>query len=141
MISFHTPTVKFNLPRKQVVKAWLKSVAVAERKQMGALSFIFCSDEELLKVNKEYLQHDYYTDVITFDYTEGNTISGDVFISIDTVRLNADTYQQSFDDELHRVMLHGVLHLCGYTDKNAREQKAMRALEDFYLAIYLSKYY
>jgi rRNA maturation RNase YbeY len=133
MITFHTQTISFSLPQKNAVKKWLKAVAGVEGKRVGEVAFIFCSDEELLFVNRKYLQHDYYTDVITFDYCEGDTLAGDVFVSIDTVRANAGEYRQTFGDELHRVILHGVLHLCGHGDGNAREQKQMRALEDFYL--------
>jgi rRNA maturation RNase YbeY len=133
MISFFTQAVRFDLPQKRTIKNWLKSVAEAEGMQAGTLSIIFCSDEELLAINRQYLQHDYYTDVITFDYTEGKTIAGDIFISLDTVRANAVEYQQTFENELRRVMLHGILHLCGHGDNTAHQQKTMRALEDFYL--------
>jgi rRNA maturation RNase YbeY len=134
MISFHSPTLRFKLSQKTALKKWLKAVAEAESKRMGAVSFIFCSDEELLRINRRYLQHNYYTDVITFDETNGAILAGDVFVGINTVRANADKYKQTFDNELHRVMLHGVLHLCGYADRTPAEQKQMRAKEDFYLA-------
>jgi rRNA maturation RNase YbeY len=135
MISFHSPTRGFNLPHKNAVKKWLKAVAAAEDRKVGELAFIFCSDDELLDINRRYLQHDYYTDVITFDYSEGQTVSGDVFISLDTVCANAGTYRQTVADELRRVMLHGVMHLCGYGDSTPKEQKQMREKEDFYLSV------
>jgi rRNA maturation RNase YbeY len=135
MISFHSPALCFNLPHKNAVKKWLKTVAAAEGRKVGELAFIFCSDDELLDINRRYLQHDYYTDVITFDYCNRQTLSGDIFISIDTVRANAETYCQTFTDELRRVMLHGLLHLCGYLDGTQKEQKQMREKEDFYLSM------
>jgi rRNA maturation RNase YbeY len=134
MLSFFVPTIKFNLPQKRAVRKWLQSLAEAEGKRVGEVAFIFCSDDELLPINRQYLRHDYYTDVITFDYTEGPVLSGDVFISVDTVRANAEAFRQTFDDELHRVMAHGLLHLCGYADATPQEQKQMRTKEDFYLA-------
>ncbi len=133
MISFFTPTIKFDLQHRRTLKNWLKSVAESEGKRVGEVSVIFNSDEELLQLNREFLQHDYYTDVITFDYTTEDLIGGDIFISVDTVRANATEYKQAFDDELHRVMVHGLLHLCGYPDKTPAQQKAMRAREDLYL--------
>ncbi len=95
----------------------------------GHLSFVFCSDEYLLKINQDFLQHDYYTDIITFDYSEGNKISGDLMISIDRIQDNAKQLNLKFDDELSRVMIHGVLHLLGFGDKTAKEEKEMRRLE------------
>ena len=136
MISFFTEDITFNLPRKRQIKHWLKSLVEEEGKKLGALSVIFCSDAYLLKINHQYLQHDYYTDVITFDYTEEDKIAGDIFISLDTVRTNAITYKQAFEKELLRVMVHGVLHLCGYDDKSFSGQKQMRKKENFYLANY-----
>jgi rRNA maturation RNase YbeY len=133
MIRFFTADIKFNLPHKQEVKKWLKSITIAERRKMGELSVIFCSDDYLLQINRQYLQHDYYTDIITFDYTENNVISGDMFISIDRVKANAEEYNQTFDKELRRVMAHGLLHLCGYDDTTEKPRKAIRAAEDKYL--------
>ncbi|MDR2802163.1 MAG: rRNA maturation RNase YbeY [Prevotellaceae bacterium] len=130
MIAFHFLSVKFKLPRRRLLKSWLKALAEAGGKRVGELSVIFCSDEELLSINRRYLQHDYFTDIITFDYSHGNNLSGDMFISYDTVCANAHTYRQSFDNELHRVMAHGLLHLCGYRDATAREQKQMRSMEN-----------
>jgi len=104
-----------------------------ENKIKGELSFIFCSDNYLLNMNKKYLKHNYYTDVITFDYCENNIVSGDVFISVDRIKENALTYKSSFDKELQRVMIHGVLHLVGYKDKTETQQKEMRDKENLYL--------
>lgn len=134
MISFNTEDIKFSLARKRELKQWLKQVATSEGYVLGELSYIFCSDEYLLQINREYLQHDYYTDVITFDYTEGKKISGDIFISIDTVRKNAELYSQSFLSELYRVMVHGLLHLCGYPDAANSEKLLMAAKEDAHLS-------
>jgi rRNA maturation RNase YbeY len=133
MISFHTSALTFNLPQKNAVRKWLHAVAAAEGKKIGELAFIFCDDNDLLEINRRYLRHDYYTDVVTFDYSEPPTLSGDVFISIDTVRANAATYRQTFACELRRVMLHGLLHLCGYNDHSRKEQQQMRKKEDDYL--------
>ena len=104
-----------------------------EKKEVGELNFIFCSDEYILKMNKQYLDHDYYTDVITFNYNEKNKISGDVFISKETVFYNADKYGTTFENELNRVMIHGVLHLIGYNDKSEEDKKVMRTKENYYL--------
>ena len=133
MISFFTEDITFNLSQKQQAKHWLKSLVENEGKKLGTLSVIFCSDAYLLKMNRQYLQHNYYTDVLTFDYTEGEDIVGDIFISLDTVRANAFAYKQIFEKELFRVIAHGVLHLCGYDDKTSSRRKQMREKEDFYL--------
>lgn len=129
-VTFHIQEVDFSLANRRVLKAWLRQLAEAERKDVGALTCIFCSDEYLLSLNKTYLEHDYYTDVITFDYSAGNVISGDIFISIDSVQANAAAYKVSFLSELYRVMAHGVLHLCGYRDATEAERKVMRAKEN-----------
>jgi rRNA maturation RNase YbeY len=135
MIAFYAPSIPFVLPHKTVVKQWLKAVAAAEKKRVGEVSFVFCDDAEVLRINRQYLQHDYYTDVITFDYSVGDVIAGDVFISVDTVQANARRFKQSFEDELNRVMVHGILHLCGYRDGTAAERKQMRAKEDAYVPV------
>ena len=103
--------------------------------RLGDISIIFCSDPYILDINQRYLQHDYFTDIITFDYCEGKVLSGDLFISIDTVRENAAEYGASFEEELNRVMVHGLLHLIGYDDHTPEEQKEMRSKEDYYLSI------
>ena len=104
-----------------------------EGKTFGDISVIFCSDEYLLKINEQYLDHNYYTDIVTFDYVENAVISGDLFISVDRVAENAEKYGNPFIEELHRVIIHGVLHLVGYNDKTVKEQSLMREKEDFYL--------
>jgi len=120
-------------------KNWINFAIEKEKFKCGDLSFIFCFDEYLLKINKEYLNHDYYTDIITFNYVEGNIISGDIFISIDRVRDNAQQYGVSFENELSRVIIHGVLHLIGFDDKDESSQSIMRMKEDEYL-LELSKF-
>ena len=138
MINFFTEDIQFNFKNRRACKRWILSVLEEEKvlknMKFEELSFIFCSDEYLLDMNKKYLGHDYFTDVITFDNSEDNTFSGDVFISIDRVRDNAAIFGQLFIDELHRVIIHGVLHLSGYDDVTEQEQKTMRSKEDYYLA-------
>lgn len=112
---------------------WVSSAVKAEQREGGDINVIFCSDEYLLEINRKYLEHDYYTDIITFDYNFDDVVSGDLFISVDTVRANAKEYGVSFLEELHRVIIHGVLHLIGYNDKTADEQKVMRSKENEYL--------
>ena len=109
---------------------WIRRVASGYGKKCGDIAYIFCSDEKILEVNKAYLQHDYYTDVITFDYTEGDKISGDIFISVDTVRSNAEQFGTDYDEELHRIIIHGVLHLCGINDKGPGEREMMTRHEN-----------
>lgn len=114
---------------------WLKTIILNENKKSGEINYIFCDDEYLLQINQDYLQHDYYTDIITFDYVKGKTISGDIFVSLPRISDNASTHSRNFEDELHRVLAHGILHLCGYKDKTEEEEKEMRSKEDFYLAL------
>ena len=109
---------------------WISKVCLSENHQLGDISIIFCSDEYLLDMNRTHLDHDYYTDIITFDYTDNQIVSGDLFISVDRVRENASDFNVSFQHELHRVMIHGVLHLCGYKDKSDDEEKLMRSKEN-----------
>mgnify|MGYP000273484841 CR=1 FL=1 len=133
-INFFNEDVNIELPEEDKVKNWLLRVAEEEGQQAGALNFIFCSDPYLLDINKRYLQHFYYTDVITFQYHEsGNPIEGDCFISADTVKTNAEAYQISFERELYRVMVHGLLHLLGYNDKSDSEFDLMKEKENYYL--------
>ena len=134
MINF-TSNTNFQLRHKTVLKSWIKEVVGKEGKKMKDLSFIFCDDMELLNKNSKYLNHDTLTDILTFDYSENNNISGDIYISIDRVKENAKTYKVTFENELDRVMIHGVLHLLGYKDKSKKDQKAMREKEDFYLSL------
>ena len=112
---------------------WVEKLILNEEKKVGNINYIFCDDEYLLKVNQDFLNHDYYTDIITFDYVKGKTISGDIFISLTRISENASTLSSGFEKELLRVLAHGVLHLCGYKDKSDEEQKEMRAKEDFYI--------
>ncbi len=110
--------------------AWVKAVAATYGKRVGEVAYVFCDDEEILKVNRQYLKHDYYTDIITFDYCEGDLLSGDLFISLDTVRSNAELFGKTYEDELHRVIIHGILHLVGINDKGPGEREIMEAAED-----------
>jgi probable rRNA maturation factor len=138
-IRFHSEYPRFKPPTPLRLKRWLKTVIHTEKKTPGTLNFIFCSDKYLLDINIQYLQHDYFTDVITFDYTEGKIISGDIFISIDRVKDNAQTEKQTFDIELSRVLVHGVLHLLGYSDKAVSAKALMRKKEDKYLSLIRKK--
>ncbi|WP_294249028.1 rRNA maturation RNase YbeY [uncultured Chryseobacterium sp.] len=127
-----------NLPESVAIdyKAWLEDIILSEGKKPGEISYIFCDDEYLLKVNQDYLQHDYYTDIITFDYVKGRTISGEIFVSLQRISDNASTLSREYEEELRRVLAHGILHLSGYKDKTEAEEKEMREKEDFYLARY-----
>ena len=116
--------------KKRNTTHWIKQTAQRYGKKTGDITYIFCTDERILEVNKQYLQHDYYTDIITFDYTENNTISGDIFISLDTVKSNSEQYQQTYEEELHRVIIHGILHLCGINDKGEGEREIMEKAEN-----------
>ena len=118
---------------------WLEQVVLSEGFELGDINLIFCSDEALLKMNIDFLQHDYYTDIITFDYCEDGVVSGDLFISIDRVVDNSVELNTSYDSELKRVCVHGVLHLCGYKDKSDADEKEMRLKEDFYLQKYVPR--
>ena len=135
MVSYHCEDIRFEFKGKTLNNKWLKMVAESEVKRLGDISIIFCSDPYILDINQRYLQHDYFTDIITFDYCEGKVLSGDMFISIDTVRENAAEYGASFEEERNRVMVHGLLHLIGYDDHTPEEQKEMRSKEDYYLSI------
>lgn len=142
MISYNTDGVKMPAIRRRDTSAWIKQVAASYGKKVGSIAYIFCNDEKILEVNRQYLQHDYYTDIITFDYCEDeevmghkNTISGDLFISLDTVRTNAEQQATTYEEELHRVIIHGVLHLVGINDKGPGEREIMEAAENNALAI------
>lgn len=134
MISYYTQDTDFVFKGKQFNNKWLRMVAESEIKRIGDISIIFCSDNYILEVNMKYLQHDYFTDIITFDYCEGDRLSGDLFISIDSVRENAKFYNTEFNEELNRVMVHGILHLIGYDDHTQKDQKLMRTKENYYLS-------
>lgn len=151
MIRFNSEDIQFNLKNKTRLKAWIVKTIESKRKKTGDISFVFCSDAFLLEMNKEYLNHDTYTDIITFDYSgdvsstarpstplrgaakKEQPISGDIFISIDRVQENADKFLKTFEDELHRVIIHGVLHLLGYKDKTKIAKAEMRKQEDLCL--------
>ncbi len=135
MISYQTDGVKMPAIKRKENSAWVKAVAASYGKKVGEIAYIFCSDDKILEVNRQYLQHDYYTDIITFDYCEGDTISGDLFISLDTVRTNAEQVDATYDEELHRVIIHGILHLCGINDKGPGEREIMEAAENKALAM------
>ena len=150
MITYQTEGVEMPHIKKRETTEWVKAVAQTYGKKVGEIAYIFCSDEKILEVNRQYLQHDYYTDIITFDYTEGNRIAGDLFISLDTVRTNAagdlfisldtvrtnaEQFNAPYDTELHRVIIHGILHLCGINDKGPGEREIMEAAENKALAL------
>ncbi|KKY60528.1 rRNA maturation RNase YbeY [Tannerella forsythia] len=130
MITYTTEDVKMPVFPKRKTSAWIKRVAALHGKTVGDIAYIFCSDEKILDVNRMYLQHDYYTDIITFDYSEDDMISGDLFISLDTVRTNAEKFAVAYDSELYRVIIHGVLHLCGIDDKAPGARAVMERYEN-----------
>ncbi len=138
-IRFHNQEVKFDLQNKNLHKSWIKRCITAHHRITGSVNFIFTSNPGLREMNREYLNHNYYTDVITFDYTEGDIISGDVFISVDQVLINAGIYNQSFQNELRRVMVHGVLHLLGFGDATDPEKERMRKMENEALHLWLKE--
>lgn len=135
MITYQTDGIKMPNIKKRETTAWIRRVAATYDKKVGDVSYIFCNDERILEVNREYLQHDYYTDIITFDYTEDNIISGDLFISLDTVKTNSEQFDTEYNEELHRTIIHGILHLCGINDKGPGEREIMEAAENQALAI------
>ena len=135
MISYNVDGVKMPNIRRRDTSAWIKAVAATYGRKVGEVAYIFVDDEKILEVNRQYLQHDYYTDIITFDYTEDDVISGDLFISLDTVRTNAEQVGATYDNELHRVIIHGILHLCGINDKGPGEREIMEAAENRALAM------
>ena len=142
MISYNVDGVRMPKIRRRDTSAWIKAVAASYGKKIGSIGYEFCNDEKILAVNRQYLQHDYYTDIITFDYCEDeemmgrkNTISGDLFISLDTVRSNSEQQGTTYEEELHRVIIHGILHLVGINDKGPGEREIMEAAENKALAI------
>ncbi len=130
MISYQTEGVEMPPIQKSKTTEWIKAVAATYQKKIGEIAYIFCSDKKILEVNLQYLQHDYYTDIITFDYCEGNKLSGDLFISLDTVRTNAEQFHSKYEEELNRVIIHGILHLCGINDKGPGEREIMEMAEN-----------
>jgi len=121
--------------RRRLVNGWIRSVAGGFGKEVGEIAYIFCSEKKMLALNRQYLRHDYYTDVLTFDYSAGQVIAGDIFIGLETVQTNAALFRAAYAEELHRTMIHGVLHLCGLGDKTLEEQRRMRANEARALAV------
>lgn len=135
MITYNIDGVKMPTIKKRQTTAWIKAVAKTYGKTVGDIGYMFVNDEGILETNREYLGHDYYTDIITFDYCEGDTISGDLVISLDTVRSNAELFGKDYDEELHRVIIHGILHLCGINDKGQGEREIMEQAENKALAM------
>lgn len=134
-IYFHNEEINFVLPQKKIIRQWIINASKQEGKTPGAINVIFTSDSYLYELNVRHLSHDTYTDIITFDYTVDNEISGDIFISVDRVKENAKELSIPFKDELHRVIIHGVMHLAGYKDKTQQQKKIMTGKEDYYLSL------
>lgn len=130
MITYQADGIDMPAIKHRETTAWIKAVAATHGRRVGEIGYMFVDDEKILEVNKQYLGHDYYTDVITFDYDEGMVINGDIVISLDTVRTNAKLFNKRYEDELHRVIIHGVLHLCGINDKGPGEREVMEANEN-----------
>ncbi len=130
MITYSCDGVKMPGIKKRETTAWIKAVAAQYGRKVGEVGYMFVDDEKILDINREYLQHDYYTDIITFDYDEGETINGDLVISLDTVRTNAEQFGKTYDEELRRVIIHGILHLCGINDKGPGEREIMEEAEN-----------
>ena len=137
MITYNTDGVGMPKMKKRLINRWIRAVAATYGRKVGDIGYMFVDDEKILEVNNDYLGHDYYTDIITFDYDEDDIISGDLVISLDTVRTNAEQFGKEYDDELHRVIIHGILHLCGINDKGPGEREIMEA--DEYKALALLK--
>ena len=135
MITYNSEKVKMPKIKKRETTAWIKQVAQSYGKKVGDIGYMFVDDEKILEVNREYLQHDYYTDIITFDYCEDDELNGDLVISLDTVRTNAELFGKTYEEELYRVIIHGVLHLIGINDKGAGEREIMEAAENKALAL------
>jgi rRNA maturation RNase YbeY len=129
MISFNYET-EFQLDNETQFSDWISRVILSENKKEGDINYIFCDDEYILEINKQYLDHDYYTDIISFDYSVCNELNGDIFVSIDRVKENATDFNATFDEELKRVIIHGILHYCGYKDKSEEDEALMRSKED-----------
>lgn len=129
-IAFTSQYKKFKLLKSAAIKKWIESTIKKEKRKVGEIHFVFVSDEEILKINKQFLKHNTYTDIITFDYCEEKIVSGEIFISIERVIDNAKKFKVEFNDELHRVIIHGILHLCGYKDKTSKDSALMRRMEE-----------
>ena len=130
MITYNADGVKMPKIKRKDTTAWIKAVAQSYGKKVGEVGYMFVNDEKILEINNEYLGHDYYTDVITFDYDEDDVVNGDIVISLDTVRTNAELFDKAFEDELYRVIIHGILHLCGLNDKGPGEREIMEKAEN-----------
>jgi rRNA maturation RNase YbeY len=139
-ISFHSEGVKAKTPSKRLLKAWIKEFVANHSKKVGEIAFIFCDDEKILEVNRNFLQHDYYTDIITFDYCEGDNVSGDIYISVERVQENAVIHNVNYNIELLRVLAHGVLHLIGFQDKEVKLKAEMTRNEDLCISLFCSKF-
>ena len=139
-ISFHNEGVHTKTPSKRLLKAWIKEFVSNHGKKVGELAFVFCSDVKIVEVNQNFLQHDYYTDIITFDYSEGEVISGDIFISVERVLENAASHQVDYNTELLRVLSHGVLHLIGFQDKEEKKKIEMTRNEDLCMSLFFTKF-
>ena len=135
MTTYNAEGIRMPKIRKRDTSAWIKAVAASYGRKVGDIGYMFVDDEKILEVNREYLGHDYYTDIITFDYDEDDVINGDLVISLDTVRTNAEKFGKTYDEELHRVIIHGILHLCGINDKGPGEREIMEAAENKALAM------
>ena len=135
MITYNVDGVRMPKLHKRKANKWIRPVAATYGRKVGEVGYMFVDDEKILETNRQYLGHDYYTDVITFDYDEDDTIYGDIVISLDTVRTNSEKYAKSFDDEFRRVLIHGILHLCGINDKGPGEREIMEANENKALAL------
>ena len=137
-ITFTSEDIPFPALKMRKTASWIKQVAESHEKIIGDINYLFCTDERILAVNNQYLEHDYYTDIITFDYSENETLSGDIFISLDTVRTNSEKYKTNYEEELFRVIIHGVLHLCGINDKTDADERLMRKAENDALGLLLN---
>lgn len=138
-INFFNEDIKFNLKEKKALRDWIRYISLSYGKRIGEINYIFTSDQYILEINKKYLQHNYFTDIITFNYNEGNIVSGDIFISVETVSKNSIVFHTNPEDEMRRVIIHGLLHLIGFDDADDQLQKLMRQEEDKSLLIFDSK--
>lgn len=138
MIQFINENTEIPVLQKRKLIQWIKSTAKEYKKNTGDISYIFCSEEKILEINRQYLKHDYFTDIITFDYSENNVISGDIFISPETIKTNAEDFGVDFEEEILRIIIHGILHLCGQDDKSPENKLIMTAKEDKALNVYKS---
>lgn len=136
MITYNVDGVRMPAIKKRAVNAWIKAVAAQYGRRVGDIGYMFVNDERILQVNNEYLGHNYYTDVITFDYDEDDIVSGDIVISLDTVRSNAQLFGKTYEEEFYRVVIHGILHLCGINDKGPGEREVMEAAENRALSLF-----